>query len=170
MYPYNGNTQLYGTRTRAKEMQPDQSNLLATDRRLEELLVLARQEAHQTAGKFAALLHNTDLAEAEAILKTMYLDGMKHLRLLREVGFTIFGNTAETESPVETEITADAPALMEELLLGEMDDINFYRSLLFAMPEEDLRNALFEIITDKQNHTAALNHLYAKYFCKTSGN
>lgn len=170
MYPYNRNTQLYGTRTRAKEMQSEQNNLLSTDRRLEELLVLARQEAHQTARKFAALLHNTDLAEAEAILKTMYLDGMKHLRLLREVGFTIFGNTEESEPAMETEITADAPALMEELLLGEMDDINFYRSLLFAMPEEDLWNAFFEIITDKQNHTAALNHLYAKYFCKTSGN
>ncbi|MGN1231270.1 MAG: hypothetical protein ACI4TP_05155 [Anaerotignum sp.] len=170
MYPYNRNTRLYDTHTRAKEMQPDQSNLLSTDRRLEELLTLARQEAHQTARKFAALLHNTDMAEAEAILKTMYLDGMKHLRLLREVGFTIFGNTGETETPVEPEITADAPALMEELLLAEMDDINFYRSLLFAMPEEDLWNAFFEIITDKQNHTAALNHLYAKYFCKTTGN
>ena len=95
---------------------------------------------------------------------------IRQLRLLREVGFTIFGNTSEIEPAVEPEITADAPALMEELLLAEMDDINFYRNLLFAMPEEDLWNAFFEIITDKQNHTAALNHLYAKYFCKTSGN
>ena len=172
MYPYNRNTQLYGTRTRAKEtaMQPDQTALLASDRRLEELLVLARQEAHQTARKFEALLHNTELAEAESILKTMYLDGLKHLRLLREVGFTIFGNTGEVEPAVEPEITANARTLLEELLLAEMDDITFYRDLLFAMPEEDLWNAFFQIITDKQNHTAALNHLYAKYFCKTSGN
>ena len=172
MYPYNRNTRLYDTHTRAKEttMQPDQTALLSSDRRLEELLVLARQEAHQTARKFKNLLQNTDMAEAEAILKAMYLDGLKHLRLLREVGFTIFGNTSEIEPAVEPEITADAPALMEELLLAEMDDINFYRNLLFAMPEEDLWNAFFEIITDKQNHTAALNNLYAKYFCKTSGN
>ena len=32
------------------------------------------------------------------------------------------------------------------------------------MTEADLRNAFFEILTDKQNHTVALSHLYAKYF------
>ena len=172
MYPYNRNTHLYDTHTRARETttQSNRTALLSSDRRLEELLTLARQEAHQTVRKFEALLHHTDLAEAEAILKAMYLDGMKHLRLLREVGFTIFGNIGEGEPAVEPEITLDTSALLEELLLGEMDDINFYRSLLSAMPEEELWNAFFEIITDKQNHTAALNHLYAKYFCKTSGN
>ncbi len=45
-----------------------------------------------------------------------------------------------------------------------MDDISFYRALLFAMTEADLRNAFFEILTDKQNHAVALSHLYAKYF------
>lgn len=171
MYPYNRNTQLYSTRSKETTAEPDQTALLTSDRRLEELLTLARQEAWQTAKKYEALLNNIGLAEAESILKAMYLDGMKHLRLLREVGFTIFGNTGETmEEPIETEITADASALLEELLLAEMDDINFYRDLLFAMPEEELWNAFFQIITDKQNHTAALNHLYAKYFCKTSGN
>lgn len=173
MYPYNRNTQLYGTHARAKETPTpaDQTALLASDKRLEELLHLARQEAHETARKFETLLGSTELAEAEAILKAMYLDGLKHLRLLQDVGFTIFGTTGEiTEmTPAET-TTTDTRALLEELLLAEMDDINFYRDLLFAMPEKDLWNALFEIITDKQNHTAALNHLYAKYFTKTSGN
>ena len=52
-----------------------------------------------------------------------------------------------------------------------MDDITFYRNLLSAMTgNDDLWNLIFEIITDKQNHTAALNHLYAKYFAKTTGN
>lgn len=169
MYPYNRKTQLYGIRSRAKETaaEPQQKADLSSDRRLKELLALARQEAWQMAKKYEALLNNTDMEEAKAILKAMYLDGMKHLRLLREVGFTLFSDTGETMSKemAETEFTTDSRALMEELLLEEMDDISFYRNLLFAMPEEDLWNAFFEIVTDKQNHTAALNHLYAKYFC-----
>lgn len=172
MYPYNQNTHLYDTHACAKETtsQPNQTTLLSSDQRLEELLTLARQEAKQTARKWEALLQNTALAEAEAVVRAMYLDGMKHLRLLREVIFTIFGNADEAPETLETsEPSADAATLLEEILLGEIDDINFYRSLLFSMPQEDLQNAFFEIITDKQNHTAALNHLYAKYFCKTSG-
>lgn len=173
MYPYHCNTHLYDTRTRSKESptEPEESVSLSSDRRLEELLTLARQEAAQLAKKYEALLNEAALAEAEAILKSMYLDGMKHLRLLREVDFTIFGNTADVpEEPVEEEITADPAALLEELLLAEMDDINFYRGLLFSMSEEELWNDFFQILTDKQNHTSALNYLYAKYFSKTSGN
>lgn len=176
MYPYNRKTQLYGIKSRARETaaEPKQNADLSSDRRLQELLALARQEAWQMAKKYEALLNNTGMAESEAILKAMYLDGMKHLRLLREVGFTIFSDTGEMmpEALPETEIATDSRTLMEELLLEEMDDISFYRDLLFAMAvstgihaDQDLWNAFFEIITDKQNHTAALNHLYAKYFC-----
>ena len=156
MYPYNRNTQLY--HSRAKETQAEKPSLLAQDKRLEELLSLARTEATETTRKFETLLDRAELSEAGQILRTMYLDGKKHLRLLQEVGFLIFGPT-----PQEKEAT-DTCALLEELLLAEMDDISFYRALLFAMTEADLRNAFFEILTDKQNHTVALSHLYAKYF------
>ena len=73
----------------------------------------------------------------------------------------IYFRFPETEEATEA---TDTCALLEELLLAEMDDISFYRALLFAMTEADLRNAFFEILTDKQNHTVALSHLYAKYF------
>ena len=165
MYPYNRNTQLY--HSRAKETQAEKPSLLAQDKRLEELLSLARAEAQETARKFETLLGSAELAEADQILRTMYLDGKKHLRLLQEVGFLIFGTTpqeGETCEAAEIEETADTCALLEDLLLAEMDDVSFYRDLLFAMPEPDLWNAFFEILTDKQNHTAALSHLYAKYF------
>ena len=165
MYPYNRNTQLY--HSRAKETQAEKPSLLAQDKRLEELLSLARAEAQETARKFETLLGSAELAEADQILRTMYLDGKKHLRLLQEVGFLIFGTTPQEGEACEiseTEETADTCALLEELLLAEMDDVSFYRDLLFAMPEPDLWNAFFEILTDKQNHTAALSHLYAKYF------
>ena len=85
-------------------------------------------------------------------------------------GFFIFGTTPQENEAcetAETEEAAEVPdtcALLEELLLAEMDDISFYRALLFAMTEADLRNAFFEILTDKQNHAVALSHLYAKYF------
>ncbi len=164
MYPYNRKTQLYSLKTCAKESitSPNQNNPLSSDRRLQELLSLAQAEAKQMAEKYAALMNDTSMAESEAILRTMYLDGMKHLRMLREVGFTLFNDTGEPQAET-TAPSADNDTLLEELLLAEMDDISFYRDLLFAMEEEDLRNIFFEILTDKQNHTAALNYLYAKY-------
>lgn len=173
MYPYNRKTQLYHTPIRAKERtDTTRPSALSTDRRLQELLVLARQEAAQLAQKYAALLQEEALAEAHDIIKTMETDGKKHQRILREVLFLIFSDSEEetTEEMPETKAeTENGAALLEELLLTELDDIPFYRALLFAMEEDDLWNLMFEILTDKQNHAAALNHLYAKYFTKTSG-
>lgn len=174
MYPYNRKTQLYHTPIRAKERtNTTQSSDLSTDRRLQELLMLAKQEAAQLAQKYTALLQEEVLTEAQDIIKAMETDGKKHQRILQEVLFIIFSDTAEemTEEMPETETeTNSGAALLEELLLTELDDIPFYRSLLSTMEDNDLWDLMFEILTDKQNHTAALNHLYAKYFTKTSGN
>lgn len=165
MYPYNRRTQLYTVETRAKESKPSQNNTLSSDRRLQELLSLAQAETTALTEKYAALRKDTALAESEAILNTLYLDGMKHLRLLREAEFLIFGTTAAAAALADAEQTTDTALLLEELLFTELDDIPFYRSLLFAMDADDLQHIFFEILTDKQSHTAALNHLYAKYFC-----
>lgn len=176
MYPYNRKTQPASITAKEKNQnnrKPQHTPDLSTDRRLFELLLLARQEAAVLEAKYGALAEAEELAEAAAILHTMQTDTKKQQRILQEILYTIFSDT-DAAVPAATEPTeptqTDAAALLEELLLTELDDIAFYRQLLFAMTEEDLWAMLFEILTDKQNHTAALNHLYAKYFVKTTGN
>lgn len=176
MYPYNRKTQPAFITAKEKSQnnrKPQNPPALSTDRRLFELLLLARQEAAALEAKYGALAEAEELAEAAAILHTMQTDTKKQQRILQEILYTIFSDT-DVAAPTATEpaetAQSDAAALLEELLLTELDDITFYRQLLFAMTEEDLWTLLFEILTDKQNHTAALNHLYAKYFVKTTGN
>lgn len=172
MYPYN--LKKINTPITAKERTNRQNQTdLSADRRLQELLQMARQEAAAMEQKYAVLLKEELLKEAQDILKTMETDSKKHQRILREILFTIFSDTFEDilEELEESETEQKtAEELLEELLFLELDDIPFYRSLLEAMTEDDLWYLLFEIITDKQNHTAALNHLYAKYMTKTTGN
>jgi len=167
MYPYNRKTQLYHTPIRAKE-KGNQNNTanLSTDRRLQELLQLARQDIAALEQKYATLLQEEILQGAKDILKTMETDSKKHQRILREILFTIFSDTFEDAVEEITDTDAEPKEvedLLEELLFTEMDDISFFRNLLSAMLDDDLWDLIFEIITDKQNHTAALNHLYAKY-------
>ncbi len=170
MYPYNRKTRIYSAPIAAKEKK---QTSLSTDRRLQELLQLAQQDAAALEQKYASLLQEELLKEAEEILKSMETDQKKHQRILREIIFTLFSDALEDifedVNEKETE-PKDAEDLLEELLLTEMDDITFFRSLLSAREEDDLWDMIFEIITDKQNHTTALNHLYAKYFMKTTGN
>ena len=170
MYPYN----IHRPKTAiiAKERSQTKKSDLSTDRRLQELLQLARQDAARLEKKYHTLLEEVTLTTAQDIIRTMEIDSMKHQRILQEVLFTIFSDTFQDifEDIAEGELPPkEAEALLEELLFTELDDVTFYRNLLFAMEDDDLWDLIFEIITDKQNHTAALNHLYAKYFPKTTG-
>lgn len=168
MYPYNHRTQTPPSSILAKEniQAPSGHPPLSADRRLQELLQLAGKDAAVLEQKYTALLQENRLQDAAEILKTMETDSKKHRRILREILFTLFSDTLEdiVEEIMEDEPeTADAEDLLEELLLTELDDITFYRSLLSSMEDDDLWELIFEIIVDKQNHAAALNHLYAKY-------
>ena len=171
MYPYHRSTQLYATHTREKEAQKkteEAESLLSQDKRLQELLSLATAQAEDTVTAWESLLQSDALTEAENILNTMYLDGKKHLRILQDAGFLIFGEAPQKSSKTtnakdDTE-AKDTAAALEELLLSEMDDVSFYRALLFAMPQGELWDSFFEILTDKQNHATGLSYLYAKYF------
>lgn len=173
MYPYHTNTQLYAKNQPTARLQArsQQDAPLSSDRRLYELLLLAWQAAANSERQYAALAAEDALAGAEDLLRTMQIDEKKHQRILREILFTIYG--AE-EIPAEITATpseaASAETRLEELLLAELDEVGFYRDLLFAMENRELRDFFYEIITNKQNHTAALNHLYAKYFAKNAGN
>ena len=166
MYPYNRKTQPAPIIAKEKPA-------LSADRRLQELLQNAKQEAAALEQKYTALLQEELLQEAENILQTIVTDQKKHQRILREILFLVFSGTSEDiPADMETEEAESktAEALLEELLFTEMDDITFFRTLLSAVGDtDDLWDLIFEIITDKQNHTAALNHLYAKYFAKTTG-
>ena len=165
MYPYNLKTK--NTPIIAKERTKES---LSADRRLQELLQMAKQEAALLEQKYTALLQEELLKEAETVLQTMVTDEKKHQRILREILFLLFSDTfedlLEDMEPDETE-RKTAAELLEELLFTEMDDITFFRSLLSAVAgnamDDDLWHLICEIITDKQNHTTALNHLYAKY-------
>ena len=170
MYPYN--IRRPQTNITAKERMHQKNPNLSTDRRLQELLQLARQDAARLEEKYHALLEEASLSAAQDIIRTMEIDSKKHQRILQEALFTIFNDTFEDifEDIAEGDIPLlKAEALLEELLFTELDDITFYRNLLSAMDDDDLWDLVFEIITDKQNHTAALNHLYAKYFAKNTG-
>ena len=169
MYPYTCKTQLYSRTTPTEAQTAGTADTavqtdLSADRRLEELLNLSMQETAELAGIYEALQQESVFADACNILKTMELDEKKHLRRLRELLFELYGTAVDAPAVTPSLPCQTTAETMEWLLLRELDDSTFYRNLLLSLPAEEIRDAFFEILTDKQNHTSALNHLYAKYF------
>ena len=169
MYPYNRNTQLYRSHSlTTRETRDPALTELAEDSRLLALLQIAVEETAQMAQRYHRLLMEADILTPSAdIIKSMYLDEQKHLKQRREALFLITGQTPEMPSADQTPSTTEQlqPAeYLEETLLQELDEVDFYRNFFLAVPSGQLRDTFFEIITDKQNHVNALTYLFSKYF------
>ena len=52
---------------------------------------------------------------------------------------------------------------LDKRVMEELNAVENYRSLMFALSEQWMRDYLTEIYTDEQNHAAKLSFLYSKY-------
>lgn len=170
MYPYRSNTNIYQKNTSINTRETSLSVTkedLKQDKRILELLEIAQQETIQSLSAFDALIKNEALQPDIETLRNSYLDEIKHLKLLQEILYNITGKSSPaqqtTQSTAAKATTQNIPSEIEKALHQEMEQTDFFRELLIAMPETDLRDILFEIITDKQDHCIRLCFLFSKY-------
>ena len=169
MYPYRSNTNIYQKNTSLNTRETTLSVTkedLKQDKRLLELLEIAQQETIQSLSAFDALIKNEALQSDIETLRNAYLDEIKHLKLIQEILYKITGNSSSTQqiTPHTTETTSqNVSSEIEKTLHQEMEQTDFFRELLIAIPQTDLRDILFEIITDKQDHCIRLCFLFSKY-------
>lgn len=168
MYPYNRNTQHYTTALEIKEKaktmsESDQMRNLAEDRRLQEIMYMAQQETADLAERYATLMTDPIMANSTNILKAMYLDELKHMNQLKEANYLITGKKEDT-MPKGNPPELTGQELLEDTLLLEIDNGDFYRTMYLTMPTQDLRDIFYEISSDKMSHSNALTYLFSKYY------
>ena len=164
MYPYTN----HHPRLSMRETKDPALAELAEDSRLLSLLQVAVADTEQIAERYRRLLQEAEiLSPSETVLKSMYLEEKKHLRQLREALYLITGQTPEIQPEEQTPSTLeiiDPKTYLEETLLLELNAIDFMRNFFLAVPDGELRDLFFEILTDKQSHANALTYLFSKYF------
>lgn len=110
----------------------------------------------------------SNLLEDDGDAKAFYkisCDEKKHMKIFTEIYAALTG-----EEPSESDIMTDRKNVCENLadnfsdaIFDELSAFEFYRKLYFAFLNVELRDAIFEIMTDKQSHAQILNYMYAKY-------
>ena len=89
----------------------------------------------------------------------------KHEKIFMEIFEMITG-----EKPDESQLEADDKPVSDDMtenfensIFDEISAVEFYRKLYFVFLNQEIRDALFEILTDEQNHADVLNYMYSKY-------
>lgn len=172
MYPYN---------TSSKNNEPmvnmpnnaikSEENSIKSDKRLEKIITMAQKDVIELQSKYKGLMEVGMLFEDRNLLQTMYLDEVKHEKQLEEVLYHL----TKTEDGDESDNTLGdldtdlgVKKALEELILLEMDNVNFYSNLAQSVPSREdtqvIASILSSIGTTKQTHGTGLSYLYAKYF------
>ena len=101
--------------------------------------------------------------DVEEILRNISIDEEKHYKMLKKIYESITGQPANLTDFTPEELSDNIFLNLDKRVMEELNAVENYRSLMFALSEQWIRDYLTEIYTDEQNHAAKLSFLYSKY-------
>ncbi len=164
MYPYNTTTLQEKSMEKSENYAiKNESDLLKEDERLKDLVLIAQNDTKKLQDSYAKLMEVGMLSDVKNLLQTMYLDEVKHEKLLDEVLYLLEQEKEEETSELRTDL--DVKNAIESLLLQEMDAATFYRNLANSIEGTGpIKDIFTEIACNKQTHGTGLTYIYTKYF------
>lgn len=99
----------------------------------------------------------------EEILRDISMDEEKHYKMLEKIYENITGQSENNINFTPEELSDNIFLNLDKRVMEELNAVENYRSLMFALSEQWMRDYLTEIYTDEQNHAAKLSFLYSKY-------
>lgn len=158
MYPYNIDKPIQKATAEGTFPEP-----ISTDERLLELVTMAMQDEVNDASKYKKMSEDTTDEESKDVLRSMYFDENRHKVLLNEIYTNLSGNGAP--EIVAEEMDGDDISYTDQLkrnVIGEVEGAKYYRDLSLMLNDEYLKQILYSILDDEQNHSILNMYLLMK--------
>lgn len=168
MYPYLSNSEPENQITmKAGESRSPAPINSAPDKKLLELLETAVGEAGKSADYFKNLSTSSEDVKAATLLRSIHLDILKACKLLREIYYIASGNSlsANNDSGAKaggnTQAAGITDGVLEEAMFSCLNSSELYKELYSCFMNVEIRDMLFDIITDALRHSVILAMLCA---------
>jgi rubrerythrin len=104
-----------------------------------------------------------DMTKSDKIRKQIefaFNDEGKHYKMFQQIYYTLTGQYIDIpmQEPQKNEKFIE---LIESSINGELEAVELYRKIRSMLPNTQLRDMLFEIITDEQEHATRFVYLYS---------
>ncbi len=130
---------------------------------LTELVKDALENEIRTVDFYEKLAADVNDIDDKERLRQICLDENKHKSMLSEMYRELEGKEYEPSDKKEpANEQRDVLTRIAESIDKELEGVELYRPILFALENKRFKNYLQEIITDEQNHAARLNFMYSK--------
>lgn len=164
MYPYNIGETKYTKNPSVitAASTPSKAALPIPDDKLLTLIKEAIVDENKDAFFYKELMNRQKSKTDQEILRSLYLDEMKHKKYFQEIYQILTGE--KLPEPEETSKSPESNLISayEKSFFGELEAVEFYRQILFSILNQEIRDMLYEIITDEQKHAAKLQYLLWK--------
>lgn len=103
--------------------------------------------------------------EDKKVFHKIHHDEEKHKKIFTEIYEIVTGNPPSEEDLIveEKPVSDNMLENFSKSIFEELGAVEFYRKIYFSFLNTEIRDALFEIMTDEQSHAQILNYMYSKY-------
>jgi rubrerythrin len=171
MYPYNFSNVHHSSRNKKGvdkvniNTTPNENNFKARPKSPDDLILdmlrSAMIDEKEGSDYYLRLMSLATCVKDKEILKTISQNEFKHFKILEEIYTNLTGEKYDfcfEPRPIGANLAHE----YEVCICAEISDFEFYRKLYFGFLNVQIRDMLYEIMTDEQNHAIKLSHLYSK--------
>jgi rubrerythrin len=125
-----------------------------------QLIVEAMKDERLDRAKYKMMM---EMAKSEKIRKQIefaYEDEGKHYKMFQQIYFKLSGRVIDVQAPKVEKYDRLINAI-ESSINGELEAVELYRKIRAMLPTRQLRDMVYEIITDEQEHATRFVYLYS---------
>lgn len=140
-------------------------NMYQPSQELIELLIEAMKDEKADRAKYGRMMKMTDNKKVKRQIEFAYEDEGKHYKMFQEIYHLLTGQIVNIPLFEESKDNSLVKAI-ESSIDDELEAVELYRKIKAVLPNRQLKDMLFEIITDEQEHTTRLVYIYSMLHCK----
>lgn len=131
-----------------------------TSKNLIDLIIEAMKDERHDRVKYKMMMDMTKKDKIKEQIKFAYEDEGKHYKMFQYIFYQLTGKQIDIPIP-EVEEYDELIDAVETSINGELAAVELYRKIQSMLPNIGLRDMLFEIITDEQEHATRFTYVFS---------
>lgn len=128
---------------------------------LDSMIVEAMKAERHDRVKYKIMMEMTKDPDVIKQIKFAYDDEIKHYGMFRQMYFQLTGQNLDIPLPAKVETYNTLMDAVKSSIEGESEAVDLYRKIYALLTNKQMRDKVFEIITDEQEHFGRFIYLYS---------
>lgn len=138
----------------------NEMNTNHNDKNVLDLIIEAMKDERHDRLKYKKMMELAKNDKVRNQIEFAYKDEGKHYQMFKHIYYMLTRKDINIEAPKLEKIDSLLPAI-ETSINGELEAVELYRKIMSMLPTIQMRDMLFEIITDEQEHATRFVYLYS---------